>query len=332
MHGVLAVGLLLTAGSRSALGVLGSFEVADGYTGTFPQDVWSYDAGQTGAPFVPSQYNTGRWKEIFGSSNAGTDAQYVSRHGFVSGANSPPFALAVRSIAPSPDNSFDMTVRYAVGADDLGISPTTPLQSASITFDICPGRTVLSTGGLDTVFNDVPAFSLSFGGTDSAPGATIGFSDHDPGMSNRPRLTYIDGTTYNSQDVLWSNHFDQLRVDIDFVNQTYDLWFTRDANLATIFFDTGNTSQLIASGASLTSPINSLDFLYFRAHTDPSNGNASAGLEKSFLDNFQFSVTPLRDHPIPEPATFVAGFAGLALLTKLAGRRGRDRKAEPCGK
>ena len=135
--------LLTVATDREAHAVLGGFETADGYSTPFPKDVWSYDAGQTGANFAPAQYNTGRWQELFGSGNAGGDAQYISQHGVGSGgANAAPFALAVRSIAPSTDGSFDMAVRYALGVDDLGVSPTSPLQSATIAFDICRGLTV----------------------------------------------------------------------------------------------------------------------------------------------------------------------------------------------
>jgi len=303
---------------RSAMAELGGFETANGYAGPFPQDVWSYDAGQTGASFIPSQYNTGRWVELTGSSNAGADAQYISQHGYGSGgANVAPFALAVRAIAPSTDGSFDMTVRYGVGVDDLGISPSTPLQSATIGFDICPGGTVIPGSGFDTVFNDVPAFSLSFGGTDAAPGATIGFSDHDPGNANRARLTYIDGSTYNSQAVNWtSGRFDHLEIALDMINQTYDLTWTKDANLATKEFDAGNTPTVIASGASFTNGFSMLDFLYFRTHTDPSNGQVQAGLEKSFLDNFEFSV---RAETVPEPSSLLLSamaFCGGGMLVR----------------
>ena len=95
--------------------------------------------GRLAAAFLPAQYNTGRWTELFGSSFLG-DSQYVSQHGVGGGgALGAPFALAVRSISPSVDGSFDMTVQYEVGADDLGFAPTIPLGSATIDFDICPG-------------------------------------------------------------------------------------------------------------------------------------------------------------------------------------------------
>src|SRR5439155_950854 len=82
-----------------------------------------------------------------------------------------PFALAVRCLSPSTDGSYNQQVRYSVGADDTGVAPTTPLVSALVQFDICPGSTVIpSTGFGDTVFNNVKVFSLSFGGTNTLPG------------------------------------------------------------------------------------------------------------------------------------------------------------------
>ena len=152
--------------ANTAFALLGSFETADGYAFPFFRDAWSYDAGQTGVSFLPAQYNTGRWQELFGSGGANSDSQYVSQHGAGSGGPfAAPFALAVRSISPSTDGSYDMTVKYDLGVDDLGVSPTTTPQSATIAFDICPGKTWIDQTGFDTVFNDVPAFSLSVGGT-----------------------------------------------------------------------------------------------------------------------------------------------------------------------
>ncbi len=316
-HSIVAAAVtLVLAGQQPAHALLGGFEVADGYTQTFGNDVWSYDAGATGATFTPIQYNTGRFHELVGSSAVNTDAQYVSRHGYGGGgANSAPFAMAVRSIAPAGAPNYDMTVEYDVGIDDLGVAPTTPLASAVVAFDICPGVTWDPLAvGFDTVFNDVPAFSLSIGGTDAAPGATIGFSDSDPGNAFDTKFTHIDGTSYNSTAVPWSGHFDNVIVDFNFVSQTYDLYWTRDFNLATIEFDAGNTPVLIASGASLTTPINTLEQMYFRAHTDPGNGVATAGLEKSFLDNFQFAV-----QPVPEPASLtLLAVGGLIALRRRA--------------
>lgn len=323
-HGSVGLGLLVIATTLLWLTIggpvraeLGSFETADGYTGPFTRDVWSYDAGQTGALFVPSQYNTGRWVELAGSGNASGDAQYISQHGFISSANAPPYALAVRAISPSTDGTYDMSVRYELGVDDLGIAPSTALQSASIGFDICPGRTVIPNTGFDTVFNDVPAFTLGFGGTNAAPGAMIGFSDHDPGNASLAEMVYFDGSTYNSQPVAWSpGRFDHIDVELDFVNQTFDLLWTKDANLSTKEFDAGNTPITIASGASFTSSISMLDYLYFRTYTDPGNGMVQAGLDKSFLDNFEFRVTAAT---VPEPSSILLsamGFCGIGLLAR----------------
>jgi len=299
--------------TQTAHALLGGFEVADGYTQTFGNDVWSYDAGASGATFIPIQYNTGRFQELVGSSAANTDAQYVSRHGYGGGgANSAPFAMAVRSIAPAGAPNYDMTVEYDVGIDDLGVAPTTPLTSAIVDFDICPGVTWDPIAvNFDPVFNDVPAFSLSIGGTNAAPGVTIGFSDSDPGNSFDTKLTHIDNTSYNSTVVPWSGRFDHVRVDFNFVSQTYDLYWTLDFNLGTIEFDAGNTPVLIASGASLTTPVNTIEQMYFRAHTDPGDGVATAGLEKSFLDNFQFAV-----QPIPEPTSLALLGMGLGVLSQ----------------
>jgi hypothetical protein len=313
--------LLLTR-AETAHAVLGGFEVVDGYTQTFGNDVWSYDAGASGATFIPIQYNTGRFHELVGSSLVNLDAQYVSRHGYGGGgANSAPFAMAVRSIAPAGAPNFDMTVEYDVGSDDLGVAPTTPLSSATVDFDICPGVTWDPVAvNFDPVFNDVPAFSLSIGGTDAAPGVTIGFSDSDPNQTYATNLTHIDNTSYNSTVVPWSGHFDHVRVEVDFVSQTYDLYWTQDFNLGTIEFDTGNAPVLIASAASMTTPINTIEQMYFRAHTDPGNGVSTSGLEKSFLDNFQFSV-----QPVPEPASAWLVLCGTTLIL---GRRVRRQEVK----
>lgn len=302
------VGLI---GIQPAHALLGGFEVVDGYTQTFPNDVWSYDAGASGATFLPAQYNTGRFTELYGSSNAGTDSQYISRHGYIGGANTAPFALAVRNRSLSPDGSYDMTVQYDVGADDLGVAPTTPLNSATVTFDICPGLTFLGSGGsLDSVFNDVPAFSLSFGGTDASPGVTVGFTDHDPGNANRAAFFHDDGATFNSQAVGWTGRFDRLTVDFDFVAQTFDVSFTPDSNFATTAFDPGSAPVSLVSGASMTSGVNTLEQMFFRTHTDPSIGVPGfiAGLEKSYLDNFQFNVKP-----VPEPSSVALLATGAAI-------------------
>lgn len=298
-------------GGQPAYALLGSFETADGYTGPFTRDVWAYDAGQTGALFTPAQYNTGRWKELVGSGVATAGAQYGSQHGYIGSAASPPFALALRNLTSTPGIDFDMTLQYDVGADDLGIAPTTPLQSASITFDICPGITLKDGGGVDTTFNDTRAFSLSFGGTDAAPGATIGFTDHDSSNSNLSKIFYDNGSTYVSQVVPWSKKFDQITVDIDFVTQTFDLTFTRDFNTATPDFDPGNTPISVVTGAALTSPISTLEQMYFRTHTDPGDGITLAGLDKSYVDKFGFTVKP-----VPEPASLGLLALGVTTLIK----------------
>ena len=302
---------------QSAHAVLGSFEVADGYGPSFARDVWTYDAGQTGAPYLPANYNTGRWKELYGSSFFG-DSQYVSQHGVGGSAITAPYALAVRSASPSLDSTYNMSVEYALGTDDLGVAPTTLLQSATIDFDICPGQTFVPGTGFDTVFNDVPAFSLGIGGTDPASGITVGFTDHDPANSFRSELMHFDGGTFNSTPVLWSgSKFDHIQLNIDFVTQTYDLLWTKDFNLATTPFDAGNTPVVIASGVNFTNAFSALDFFYFRAHTDPSDGTAIGGLEKSYLDNFQFAVTQV----IPEPSSVaLMALGAMALL----GQRRRE--------
>ena len=291
--------------SPSARGALGGFETSDGYIQPFTRDVWSYDAGQTGAVFTPPFYNTGRWQELFGSGNTLGDAQYLSQYGFGSGgAGVAPFALAVRAIAPSTDGSYNMQVRYATGADDLGISPATALLSSAVDFDICPGMTVRQSNNFpDNTFNNVPAFSLSFGGTNAAPGVTVGFTDHDP-ANNKTNLLHYNGGTYVSQPFAWSGRFDHMTVQMNYVTGTFDVLVTTDANPLTAQFDPGNIPVLMVAGASFTNSTNLLDSMFFRTHTDPSDGTTIAGLEKSFLDNFRFTVTA-----VPEPA-----LGGLAAL------------------
>ncbi len=293
-------GAMLLA-SNSAQAKLGGFEAVDGYSPPFSHDVWMYDAGQTGAPFTPPFYNTGRWAELFGSGNAGGDSQYISEHGYGGGgANVAPFALAVRCLSPSTDGSYNQQVRYSVGADDTGVSPSTPIISAQIDFDICPGATVIpSTGMIDNTFNNVPAFSLSFGGTNAAPGATIGFTDNDPSNGYKAEFFHNNGGTTVTQLMPWSGHFDHVTVMLNNITNTFDVSVTRDFNLITMDYDPGNLPSVVVLGASMTNPFSLLDNMYFRTHTDPGNGITAAGLEKSFLDNFGFQVV------VPEPSSML---------------------------
>src|SRR5262249_49963001 len=161
---------------------------------------------------------------------------------------------------------------------------------------ICPGLTIVSGGGPDTVFNNTPAFSLSFGGTNTAPGATIGFTDHDPPNSNKTRFFYNNGSTTITQLMNWTGRFDHVSILLDMVANTYDVSVTADSNLSTADFDPGNLPTIVVTGASMTNPFSLLDNMYFRTITDPSNGSQIAGLEKSFLDNFSFAVV------VPEPS------------------------------
>jgi hypothetical protein len=320
-----AMFILLAAWGMEARAILSGFETIDGYNFPFSRDVWSYDAGQTGSLFTPPQYNTGRWQEILGSSKTG-DSQYISQHGIGSGgAVSAPFALAVRSESPSSNGTYDMTVRYVLGADDLGVTPTMSLLSARVSFDICFGRTLNTGAGptFDPVFNNIPAFSLSIGGTDIAPGATIGFTDPDSSNGYLPRFFYFNGTVYQSQPVPWSNgRFDHVDVNFDFTSGKFDVSFTSDFNNSTNGFEPGNTPITIVNGATMTSSISMLDALFFRAHTDPSDGSSQYALSKSFLDNFRFSVAT-----VPEPD--IGSLVGAALIGWFLIRRRRERSLRP---
>jgi hypothetical protein len=106
---------------------------------------------------------------------------------------------------------------------------------------------------------------------------------------------------------------------MNYLTSTFDVFLTADANPLTAQFDPGNAPQLFIAGASFTNATNLLDAMFFRTHTDPSDGTTIAGLEKSFLDNFHFTVTA-----VPEPASL--GLAALALPGLARGRR-RDRVA-----
>lgn len=312
--------LIGLAAQQQAQAILGGFENADGYAPPFPMDVWSYDAGQTGGPIAP---NTGRWQELYGSGNAGGDSQYVSQHGYgVGGANLPPSALAVRTLTPSPDGSYDQTLRYTTGADDLGVSPATTLISATVSFDLCPGITTNPNVGPDPIFNNVPAFTLSFGGTNAASGITIGFTDSDPANSYRTHFIHYNGGTYVSQPFNWSGHFDHVDVVMDLVAGTYDVSLTPDFNGATPEWDPGAIPQVMATGALVSNAFNQLDSMYFRTHTDPGNGVLTAGLEKSFLDNFSFSV-----QYVPEPSGALALIAGAGAAIVFRRPRCRRRGA-----
>lgn len=313
--------LLCVSAAKAALA---GFETSDGYSFPYLRDVWSYDAGQTGASFTPTQYNTGRWQQILGSSVAETDLQYISQHGLQNGATASPFALGIRSESPSSNGTYDMTVRYKLGVDDLGVSPSSSLISARIDFDLCFGRTVNTGSGplFDSVFNNTPAFSLSFGGTNLAPGLTLGFSDADPVNGYLPRFFYYDGNNYQSHVVPWSGEFDHIQVVIDFISQQFDIEFTKDFDPSSVAFNSGNSAISIASSASLTSPISGLTDLYFRAHTDPSDGSSRYALSKSFLDNFAFSA-----NAVPEPGTLLLVSSIFLLWIPMATLRPRKCKS-----
>jgi hypothetical protein len=100
---------------------------------------------------------------------------------------------------------------------------------------------------------------------------------------------------------------------MNLVTNTYDLTITTDSNFTTQF-DPGNVPQLIVAGASMTNPFTLLDNMYFRTHTDPGNGINTAGLEKSFLDNFSFQVVA----PEPSSALTMLLVSSVALLSRRA--------------
>ena len=90
------------------------------------------------------------------------------------------------------------------------------------------------------------------------------------------------------------------------ITQQYDVMFTEDFDPTSIMFDLGNTAVPVASAAGFTSATGGLTDLFFRAHTDLSNGSSKFALTKSFLDNFQFSV-----NTVPEPASLGLSLAAL---------------------
>jgi len=101
-------------------------------------------------------------------------------------------------------------------------------------------------------------------------------------------------------------------VAMNMVTNTYSVTVTPDFNLITPEFDPGNLPAITITGASNTNPFSLLDNMYFRAHTDPSNGSQIGGLEKSFLDNFAFSVLA----PEPTSALTILVVSGVALLAR----------------
>jgi hypothetical protein len=280
-------------------------------------DNWSYDAGVTGGAIAP---NTGRWTELLGSGSS-SDIQYFSQHGYGGGgANVAPFAMVARARSLSTDGTYNQTVRYATGIEDLGVAPSTPLLSATINFDLMPGITVRqSDTAQDMVFNDVPAWSVSFGGTDPAPGATLGFTDHHNTSGFPVDFFHMNGNTYQSQPFAFTRRFDRVTVDLDFVTDTFDVSITKDFNTSTTDFDPGNSPIAMVTGAPFTTPISQLDAIYFRAHHDPGNGSDPAGLEKTFIDNFYIQVEAM-----PEPSSAAALLAiGAAMLLRRPRRQRR---------
>jgi hypothetical protein len=154
---------------------------------------------------------------------------------------------------------------------------------------------------------------MSVGGTNAAPGATMGLTDTDP-STFKMHFFYNNGGTYTQVPIAWSGHFDHVSMLLNMVTNTWDVSVTLDSNFVTPEFDPGNLPVFSATGIAMTNSFSLLDYMYFRTHTDPGNGIQTAGLEKSFLDNFSFAVVP-----VPEPSCVaMVAIGGAALLRRRA--------------
>ena len=175
LTGITLFFLLSFASVQTASALLKEFDVADGYQSPFSTRVWTYNS---------------LW-----SLDGGTiGSNYVAQHGYGSGgALTPPWALVVRNDSAADNYQFS----YDFVSADLGGWNPASLGSATLTleFDVCS-----TVGQNSQTADNVPMLTMAFGGTQPAPGLTIGFND-----SNRLMWSNSSGTL---QDLYWETFTD----------------------------------------------------------------------------------------------------------------------------
>lgn len=286
---LLTVLVLSALWPSQAAAVLNEFSLADGYQSPFSTRVWTYNS---------------LWQFDGGAINN----NYVAQHGYNSGfALNEPFALVVRNdnSAGSYQFSYDF-----VPADLAGLNPAAVnANTLTLTFDVC--STVAQNSG---TANNAAMMTMAFGGTRSAPGLTLGFSD-----SNRLMWSDAGGNLHEFGGyTLNGSGWDRVTLTMDFSADTYDLSVAQmsgDGINASNTYTPINTFNVV-SGMSFTNPLSSMNHLFFDTFTDPEDGG---GWHKMFLDNFDSRLTA-----VPEPATGWLALMGLA--TVLAVRLGRSRR------
>ena len=280
--------LLSLATVPSAMALLGEFSLSDGYMSPFSTRVWTYN------PF---------WSLDGGTLNN----NYVAQHGYNAGfALGEPFALVVRNDNAAGNYRFS----YDFEAADLGgLNPSSiPTEVLTLTFDVC--STVAQNSG---TADGVAMLTMAFGGTATAPGLTLGYSDSNYLMWSDAggNLNEYTGYTLNS------GGWDRVTLTMDFGADTYDLSIDRKTgdgiNGSSTYTPVSNYS--VVSAMPFTNALSALEDLYFETFTDPEDG---LGWHKAFFDNFDgFS----RDVVVPEASAAV--FALLAAVVGLQRRPSR---------
>lgn len=263
------------ASPPSAWAKLGDFEVADGYMNPFSTRVWTYNS-------------------LWTLDGGVIGDNYVAQHGYNAGfAMTTPFALVVRNDNPASNYRFS----YDFQPVDLGGLNPASLGSAriAIAFDVC--STVAQNS---QTANGAAMMTMRFGGSATAPGVSLGFSDANKLMFSNAAGVLTEFTGYTLNGSGW----DRVTLELDFASDTYDL------SVASM---TGNgisgsstytpvTTYSVVTGMPFTNALASMTKLRFETFTDPEDG---MGWHKMFLDNFTASA-------VPEPTA--AGLAAVAAL------------------
>lgn len=269
------------AAAAPSFGILNEFSVSDGYMGAFSTPVWTYHPN---------------WSFVSGNSGS----NYVSQHGYGSGfALTEPFGLVFRN-----DNggSNNWRLRYGFDPGDLGGANPSNLAGnfVTITFDV---------NGYFGSGNSVaaPMLVMGFGGTASAPGFRIAISNNTRWMTSDPSNNLVESP------VAYMTYWNRMSLNIDFVNQTYDLGMYACTGNPLNASNTWNavTYYPIVTGAPFANPMTSMNDLWWDINTDPNGG----GFGKNFFDHFT-------GRAVPAPGCVALGAVG-ALVVGARRRRAR---------
>ena len=285
--------LLALLMSSPAHALLNEFSNADGYMSPFSTRVWTYNP---------------LWH--FDGGTIGSN--YVAQHGYNAGfAFGEPFALVVRNDSAADNYRFS----YDFESADLGGLNPASIGSGKLTmsFDVC--STVAQNSG---TANGSPMLTMKFGGTPTAPGLTLGFSDSNYLMWSDGGGSLNEYTGYTLNASSW----DRVTLTMDFATAQYDLSvasMTGDGINGSSTY-TPTTTYNVVSGMSFTNSLSSLQNLYFETFTDPEDG---LGWGKAYFDNFDAVA-------VPEPATWTLlgiGIAGAMCFARRRSQRGLGSSA-----